>query len=444
MEVAVEIRAPLERRMDVEVPEERISQEIDSRLRNMKTSARLPGFRPGKVPMKIITKRFGPQVREEVIGELIRSSFLDAVAQRNLRPAGGPKIDPITATPGQGVRYTAVFEIYPEITLNALEELAINRLQATVEEADIERMIGVLQDQHREWSDVTREATNGDRITVDFLGKIDGKEFAGGKAEGLELELGKRGFIDGFSEGLVGTLAGTSRALNLQFPEEYPEETLAGKPVEFDVCVQKVQEGLRPAIDEEFIKKFGVEDGTAESFREEVRRNMERELENTIKAMTKERVFSALIEHNPIEIPQALMEGETQRMVERHQNELRMRGLDPARFPIEPSPLSDEAKRRVHLSLLLIEFIKTNELRPDSVQVRAEVERIAVSYEEPHQVINWFYAEPGRLEEIESRVVEDAAVELIIQRAQVTDEESSFDALMNPNSESEDLANNTP
>ncbi|MCH9672301.1 MAG: trigger factor [Gammaproteobacteria bacterium] len=432
MQVAVENTGSLERRMKVEVPEDRIAQEVDSRLRNMMTSARIPGFRPGKVPMKVITKRFGRQVRDEVVSEVMRSSFMDALTEQNLRPAGGPTIDPVEAEPGQGLSYTAVFEVYPEITLTSVEDLEVVRPEAQVEDADIERMIGVLQDQRKVFNEVERAAANGDKVACDFVGRIDGEEFEGGKADGFEIELGRGGFIEGFEDGLVGATPGSERMLDLSFPEDYGQETLAGKAVQFEVKIHKVLEGSRPELNEDFVKQFGVEDGTEASFRVEIRGNMERELENGIKAMTKDRVLSALIEKNPVEMPQALITEECQRMVERRQNELRQSGIDPQMMPVEPESFAEEATRRVQLGLLLAEIIKSSELSADPGKVRAEVERIATSYEDPNQVINYFYGEPGRLAEIESQVLEEAAIESILSRAKVTVEQSSFDALMNP------------
>lgn len=432
MQVAVENTGSLERKMTVELPEDRIAQEVDTRLRNMMGNVRIPGFRPGKVPMKVIAKRFGRQVRDEVCGEMVRSSFMDAVTEQNLRPAGGPTIDPIEAEPGQGMTYTAVFEVYPDVSLNAVEDLEIARPEATVTDDDINRMIDVLRTQRREWNEVDRAAATGDRVVMDFVGKIDGEEFEGGKADGYELELGAGNFIAGFEDGVVGISAGGDKSLDLTFPDDYGNEDLAGKAVVFDVKVTAVKEGVAPELNDDFIKQFGVEDGSIDTFRTEIRGNMERELENGVKAMTKDRVLSALLEKNPVEMPQSLVSEEVNRMVERRQEEFRMNGIDPSRIPIDPSIFEDDAKRRVQLGLLLAEIIKSAELSADPGKVRAEVERIATSYEEPAQVINYYYGEPGRLAEIESQVLEEAAIESILERAQVSVESTSFDALMNP------------
>lgn len=432
MQVAVETTEGLERRMTVEVPEVTLSQEIDSRLRSMVGQAQIPGFRRGKVPMKILTKRFGRQIRDEVVGEFLRSSFVDAVEGENLRPAGGPTIDPITSDPGEGLRYTAVFEVYPDINLRDLSELKLVRQTAEVEDADVDRMYEVLRKQRKTWAAVEREAADGDRVIIDFVGMVDGEEFPGGKAEAFPLELGLGRMIPGFEEALVGAMADEERELGLEFPETYHEENLAGKPVTFSVTVKTVEAPQIPEIDEEFIKAFGVDDGTPESFRTEVRSNMERELGNTIKMRTKDGVMNALIEGNEIAVPKALVSEESERIYQARVQELANAGIDPAQLQLSVDAFQEEAHRRVRLGLLLAEVIRDADLKADPITVREHVERIAESYQDPSQVINWFYSEVGRLNEIESQVLEEAAVESVLSKAEVAEEMVSFDALMNP------------
>ena len=438
MQVAVETTQGLERRMTVELPEDALSQEVDSRLRSMSGQVQIPGFRRGKVPMKVLAKRFGRQVRDEVVGELLRSSFIDAVENENLRPAGGPTIDPINAEPGEGLSYTAVFEVYPDIELGDLSSLKLSRPVVEVQDADVDVMYDVLRKQRKTWNTVERPAEDGDRVTLDFVGRVDGEEFPGGKAEAFPLELGLGRMIPGFEEGLVGVKAEESRELELSFPEGYHEESLAGKPVVFDVTVNTVEASELPEIDEEFIKTFGVEDGTPESFRQEVRANMERELENTVKMRIKEGVMNALLEGNEVEVPNALVTEESQRIFQTRAQELANAGIDPARLELSVEAFRDEADRRVRLGLLFAEVIRAADLKADPMTVREQVEKIAESYEDPSQVINWFYSEPGRLNEIESQVLEEAAVESVLAKAEVAEESLSFDDLMNPGQTSSD------
>ena len=438
MQVAVETTQGLERRMTVELPEDALSQEVDSRLRSMSGQVQIPGFRRGKVPMKVLAKRFGRQVRDEVVGELLRSSFIDAVENENLRPAGGPTIDPINAEPGEGLSYTAVFEVYPDIELGDLSSLKLSRPVVEVQDADVDAMYDVLRKQRKTWNTVERPAEDGDRVTLDFVGRVDGEEFPGGKAEAFPLELGLGRMIPGVEEGLVGVKAEESRELELSFPEGYHEESLAGKPVVFDVTVNTVEASELPEIDEEFIKTFGVEDGTPESFRQEVRANMERELENTVKMRIKEGVMNALLEGNEVEVPNALVTEESQRIFQTRAQELANAGIDPARLELSVEAFRDEADRRVRLGLLFAEVIRAADLKADPMTVREQVEKIAESYEDPSQVINWFYSEPGRLNEIESQVLEEAAVESVLAKAEVAEESLSFDDLMNPGQTSSD------
>lgn len=432
MQVAVETTDGLERRLTVDVPENKLAEEIDSRLKAMVGQVQVPGFRRGRVPMKVLSRRFGRQVRDEVVGELLRSSFVDAVETEKLRPAGGPTIDPISAEPGEGLSYTAVFEVYPDIDLGELAELELSRPAAQVEESDVNKMYDVLRRQRQRWVAVERSAAHGDRATIDFAGSMDGEEFPGGKAENVPLELGLGRMIPGFEEGILGAQAGEERDLNLSFPDAYHDENLAGKAAVFAVKVKTIETSELPEIDEKFIKEFGVDDGNMDSFRTEVRANMERELENAIKARTKDGVMNALLERNPVAVPNALVDEESARLLNTRTQELANAGIDAAQLALSADAFRDDAVRRVQLGLLLAEVVKAGVLKPDPMAVREQVERMAQSYEDPGQVINWFYSEPGRLSELESQVLEGAAVEFVLAKAKVATQVMSFDALMNP------------
>ena len=432
MEVSVETTTGLERRMNVRVPEDSVSSKVDERLRDMVRTANIPGFRPGKVPLKVITKRYGKAVRDEVVGELVQSSFYDAITKEELRPAGGPVIDPLEAEAGSGIVYTAVFEVYPTFDLASIEGLAITRPIASVEDSDIDSMIETLRKQRREWNEVDRAAASGDRATIDFAGSIDGEEFDGGKADDFPLELGSGSMIPGFEDGVTGLAANDEKTIDVTFPEDYGAEHLAGKTAQFAITVKKVEEPVLPEVDDEFVKAFGVGEGTVESFKTEVRGNMERELSNRLRTATKEAVMDQLLESNSLELPNALVDDEAGRLLGSRTEELRQQGYEPESLGLTQEMFDEQARRRVALGLLLAEIIRTHELSADPDKVREVVDSIASTFEQPQQVVSYYYSDRSRLAEIESSVLEDQVVDLLLERAQATEEQRSFDDLMNP------------
>jgi len=432
MQVTVEAGAGLERRMRVQVPEDRVSSEIHKRLEDLSRNVRVPGFRPGKVPLKVIRQRYGRQVREEVVGELLQSSFYDALVQEKLRPAGSPTIEPEGADPGQGLTYLATFDVYPEVELPPLENLHIARPQATVTDSDVEAMIETLRRQRRVWTEVERAATAADRVAVDFQGFLDGAPLDKASAEGFPVELDAGRLIPGFEDGLVGALAGETRTLDLVFPEHYQDPELAGRPVSFEVTVRKVEEPSLPEVDDAFAASFGVTEGGAEALRREVRQNMERELAETIRNLTKQRTMEALLEGQDIELPQALVDEEAERALERRRIELSHSGVDPEQAGLDKEMFRDAARTRVCLGLVLAEVIREHEIRADPQKVRARIEAIASTYEQPEQVIAWYYGDRERLSDIETSVLEEQVVDWILERASVSVEETTFDALMKP------------
>ncbi len=432
MNINVESTTGLERRMTIEIPEERVSTEVDSRLLSMRQSARIPGFRPGKVPLKIVAKRYGKNVRQEVVGEIVRSSFVDAVAQEKLRPAVPPTIDPLTADIGQGISYTAVFEVYPEIAAQAGEGLNIERTQVEISPTDIDEMIEKLRSQRRAWAEVTRAATDGDRVEVDFDGSIDGVPFDGGKAKDMSIELGLGRMLPGFEQGLNGASAGEEREIELDFPEDYHGKDVAGKHAVFKVTVNKVEEGTLPEIDEDFVKSFGIGDGTPQAFRTEIEDNMRRELGDKLRQQLKEKVMDALLEANQIDIPGGLVSEESEKLLEAKKMEFRYQGMDPETLGMKAEQFVADARRRVGLGIILAEVIKENNLQADTDLVRERVESIASSYEEPDEVRRFYFGNRERLSEIESAVMEDQVVAWILDKAQVTDVPATFDQIMNP------------
>lgn len=444
MQVTVEKTDGLERRLHVEVPEERLEGEINDRLQSMRRTARVPGFRPGKVPLKVVAQRYGQRVRAEVVGEMLQSTFYDAVTRENLRPAGRPTFHPVEAGPGRGLSYTAVFEVYPELGPPRVEGLKVKRPRAEVTEADVARVIEELRRQRRTWEPVERAAGNGDRVVMDFEGRVGGETFEGGSGAQVPVELGAGRMLAGLEEGLMGAQAGDERTLELRFPEDYRVPELAGQPVSFQVRVHAVQEPVLPALDEAFARSLGVEEGGLEALRAAVRRNMERELRETIEARTKQAVLDALLEANTVEPPKALVDEEAGRMCALRQAELAQQGIDAEQLGLRPEMFEAQARRRIALGLLLAEIVKGNQMSADKDRIRARIEAVAATYDDPNQVVQWYYADKSRLAEVESTVLEDQVVEWLLERMQVMEEATSFDQLMRPQAASDTPAAGAP
>ncbi len=439
MQVSVENTGSLERRMTVEVPEERISTEVSNRLKSISRTTKVDGFRPGKVPMKLVEKRFGERVRQEVLGEVIRTSFYEAVTGEKLRPAGDPHIEPIEKEEGEGFAYNATFEVYPEVTPAPVDQLTIEKPVCEIVDEDVDKMIENLRTQRRSWSEVERAAQMGDQVTLDFAGKIDDEIFEGGEAKNYPVELGKSTLIEGFEDGLIGATAGSELILDLEFPEQYHSEELAAKPVKFEIKVQKVEEPVLPELDEAFFKEFGVEDAGLEAFRAEVLKNMTRERDNALKNAEKQSVMDALFAANEIEIPRALIAGESARMLEEMKQNMSMQGVDTSQFnDIDPSMFASQATRRVSLGLIIGEIIMKNGIKVEQDKVRAAIQTVAETYDNPESVVKWYYEDRQRLQNVESSILEEEVVSWVMQQASVVDVNRKFDELMNPRQTEQD------
>ncbi len=432
MQITIEDTSGLERRMRVRIPEERVKGEVVRRLNSLAARVRVPGFRPGKAPLKVLEKRYGEQVRSEVVGEMVQSSFYEAISQQQLRPAGSPTIDPLQAEPGNGIDYTAIFDVYPELQTPAIESLKISRPVAEVSDGDVDKMLEVLRRQRRTWQAVERAATSVDRVVIDFQGSIDAKPLDDAKGEEIPVELDGSRMIEGFEEGLVGMQAGEERTLELTFPKQHPDEKLAGKPVSFAIKAHRVEEPLLPPLDDGLADSFGVKEGGLAALRNEVRNNMKRELEEALRAITKRRVMEALLQGQEITLPDSLVQEEVQRAMRQRKAELSHSGISPESAGLEPAMFEEQARTRVALGLLLAEIIRSKEIKPDPDRVRARIESIASTYEDPSEVINWYYGDRSRLSDIETTVLEDQVVDWILERAQISDEASSFDEVLNP------------
>lgn len=429
MQVTVEAGEGLEKRLSVELPAERVSVEVEKKLNQLARTVRLDGFRPGKVPMRVIKQRFGAQVRQEIFGDLIQATFFEAATKENLRPAGEPKIELQDDTAEGGFTYTAIFEVMPEIELADPGALQIKRPVAEVTEGDVDAMINKLRDQRTTWNDVERAAQDGDTVHIDFTGYLDGEEFEGGSADNAPLKLGSGSMIDGFEAGLLGAMAGEPRSLQLKFPDDYRAEKLAGKEVRFEVKVNKVTEPVVPPVDEDFIKAFGVEDGTVESLRAEIRTNLERQLKQKIKDTVKERVLDALLGANTLTIPKAMVQHEAQQMKSQTQQEMAQSGQGNAiDFPV--SMFEPQAERRVSLGLLIGDIVRNHKIEVDAGRVRNTIEEFAVSYENPNEVVNYYMNDREKRSGVENLVLEDQVIDWVLEQARVEDENHSFDDVM--------------
>ena len=433
MQVSVEKSSALERRLTVEVPEERIETQVHSRLEDLRKTVRIDGFRKGKAPLKVVRQRFGARVRAEIVGEMLQSTISEAITTEDLKPAGQPIIDPISSPPGEGLTYTATFEIYPEIELAPFDALEIQKVDCEINDGDIETMIEKLREQNKEWLAVERPSQDGDQLSINFEGRVDGELFEGGTGKDTDLQLGMGMMIEGFEAGLTGKTAGERVELNLEFPDVYRNEELAGKTVKFDVTINHVREAVLPEINDVFMEKFGVKEGGMDAFRSEVRENMGKERERAVRQRLSQEIMEKLAAANAIEVPASLVEAESERLRQQMAQEFMMRGLNPSEAGEEfDQVLKHRAENRVKLGLIMAEIIKTAELIAPPDKVREMIENMASSYEDPAAVVKYYYDDPEKLKQVEGTCLEDEAVNWIASQAKITETSLSFDALMEP------------
>ncbi|WP_455914166.1 trigger factor [Pseudomonas syringae] len=429
MQVSVENTSALERRMTIGVPAERIETEVNKRLQQTARKAKIPGFRPGKVPMSVIRQRYEDGARQDALGDLIQATFYEAVVEQKLNPAGAPSVEPKTFEKGKDLEYIATFEVFPEFTVAGFDSISVERLSADVADSDLDNMLEILRKQNVSFEVADRAAQNEDQLNIDFVGKIDGEAFAGGSATGTQLVLGSGRMIPGFEDGLVGAKAGEERVLNLTFPEDYQNLELAGKTAEFTVTVNTVSAPTLPELNETFFKQFGIKETNIEGFRSEVRKNMERELRQAIKSKVKNQVMDGLLAANPIEVPKALLENEV--------NRLRVQAVQQFGGNIKPDQLpaelfEEQAKRRVELGLIVAEVVKQFDLKPDDTRVRELIQEMASAYQEPEQVVAWYYKNEQQMNEVRSVVLEEQVVDTVLQKASVTDKAVSYEEAVKP------------
>jgi len=421
MEVSVENTGGLSRRMTVQVPAERVDHEVDSRLRSMSQTVRLDGFRPGKVPLKVIDQKYGSQVRLEVIEQVINTTLQDALTQESLRPSDAPAIDSMESEAGQPLKYIATFELYPEVSDDINYGFSVTRPQVEIFESDVSSMIENLRKQRATWSDVERAAGTDDQVTIDFEGFVDGEAFAGNKAESVPLVLGSNTMIPGFEEQLINALAGDEKELDITFPEDYQSAEVAGKAAKFKVKVHSVAAMSLPDVDDDFARAFGVSEGGMAALTREITSNMERELKGLVKSRLKSQVFDGLLKNNPVDVPASLIDNEMATLQQQESNK-----------DIAPEKLRASAEKRVKLGVIVSEIAKRSQIQLDPDRVRELVETIAASYEKPDEVVQWYYGNQEMLAGVQSAVIEEQVVEWIVEHSGVTivDENTSFSALV--------------
>ena len=430
MQVSVEATGNIQRKMTIEVPAERIDQEVDKRLKSMRGNVRMDGFRPGKVPLSIVKKTHGAGVYQDVASETIQSSFYDAVGQEKLRVVGLPDIEAKTFEYGKNIEFSATFDIYPEVDIASLEGTTITKQHAEITEKNVDDMIETLREQQKEWIDVDRAAKEGDLVTVDFKGLLDGESFEGGDADDFQVELGAGRMLKDFETALVGMSVGDEKVTDVTFPDDYQSENLQGKTVQFTQTLKKVQESKKPEIDEEFIKRFGIDDGTMESFRANILENMQRELSNAINTKVKTQVMDQLASLHEFDIPAALVTDEIKHI---RQEMTQNTGNDMSSLPDDL--FKEQAERRVKLGLIVGEIIRQKDIQKDDAKVEAKLEELASTYEDPNALIEYYRGNQQAMQTIEAAVMEDMIVDWALEQATVEEENTDFDAVMNPKQE---------
>jgi len=425
MQVSVEAGEGLERKVTVQIPAETVEMEVNNRLNSLKNTVRMDGFRPGKVPMRVIRQQYSGRVLHDVASELMQSTFQQAMTQENLQPAGEPVISAKEINPGQEMEYTATFEIYPVVELAPVADISIEKQTAVVEESDVDTMIETLRKQRVDWNIVERASEDGDRVTIDFNGTVDGQAFDGGSGSDMPVVIGSSSMIPGFEDNLKSLSVADEATFTVPFPDDYAAKDLAGKNAEFNITVKKVEAPELSEVDEDFARNFGIEDGSVAGLRKAIRANMERELGKVLRVDIKNRVMDALLVSNPVDVPLAIVQKEAEAL--KQQSEADQPGSGQ---PVES--YKDSAKRRVQLGILLAEVAKISALQVDPSKVQERVAEMAGDYEDPEEFTRYYAGNPQLLRGVETLVMEDMVVDWIVEQAQVSEKTTSFETLMNP------------
>lgn len=432
MQANLETLGQLERKLSIAVPMSEIDGEVETRLKKLSRTVKMHGFRPGKVPLKVVAQQYGPQVRQEVLGDTLEKTFGAAVKEQNLRVAGYPRFEAKPLGEGaQQFEYSATFEIYPEIALGDVSAVKVERPVLEVTEQDVDKTVEVMRKQRVAYDTAQRAAQEGDRVTMDYRGTIDGTEFAGGAAQNQQVVLGEGRLLPDFEKQLLGMQSSDSKTFELRFPDDYHGKEVAGKTATFEVKISDVAAPRLPEVDAEFAKSLGVADGDVQKLRSEVRANLQREVQHRLKARVKDKAMQALIDTTKIDVPKALITMEVERLQQSTRQDLAARGVKVTDdTPLPTDLFESQAQRRVTLGLILAEVVKAHHLQPKPEQVKSAVEEQAQSYERPEEVVRWFYQSPERLRDIESLVLEDNVVQWVLKTAKVEDAPVPFDELM--------------
>jgi trigger factor len=440
MATAVENLGKLERRVTISFPLSDVRSEVEKRLKVQAKSARAPGFRPGKVPMKMVAAQYGYQIETEVLNDKVGRAFNDAANENNLRVAGFPKIEPKEGSAEGQLSFDATFEVYPEVEIGDLSQVEIETVKSSVTDAEIDKTIDILRKQrvhfhakgeageHGDGGEPV--AANGDRVTVDFVGKLDGEEFAGGKAEDYVFVLGEGRMLPEFEAATVGLKVGEAKTFPLAFPEDYHGKDVAGKTAEFTITLKKLEWAHLPEVDDEFAKSLGVADGDLAKMRDDIKVNLEREVNGRIKARNKEAVMDALVNTATLDVPQSLIDQDTERLADMTRQDMASRGMNVKDVPFPPELFKDKAERRVRLGLILSKLVGDNELQATPDQVKAQIEDFAQSYEDPREVLKYYYSDRRRLAEVEALVLEENVVTYVLGLSKTSAKEVPFDELM--------------
>ncbi|GAC28082.1 trigger factor [Brumicola pallidula] len=433
MQVSVETTQGLERRLTITVSADSVDTAVKGRLQQLAKTQRINGFRPGKVPVSVIKKRFGQAVRQEVAGDVMQRHFYEAIMKEKITPAGMPTFDLTKDVDGQDLEFVATFEVYPEVKVAGLDKIEVEKPVVEITDKDLETMMKTLQTQHASWKEVKRKAKKDDKVTINFVGTIDGEDFDGGKADDFPLELGKSRMIPGFEKPLVGAKTGDEVVSEVTFPDDYHAEALKGKNASFAITVTKVEGLDLPKVDDEFSKLFGVEEGGVEALKAEVKKNMQRELDQTLKATVKENVIAGLLENNQLDLPKSLVDQEIDALRAQAKQRFEQQGKG-GNVPELPSDLFlENAKRRVSIGLLLGEVIKDNKLEADEAKVTQLIETAASAYEDPKEVVEYYQSNTELKQQMQNLALEEQAIEAILEKAKVKEVKKAFDEIMNKN-----------
>ena len=420
----------LERRVDLAIAIANVEKEMEQRLKRMGRNVKMPGFRPGKVPFGIVKQQYGDQARHEVLSEELDRVFGETVTAQKMRVAGYPRIEPKPSESATHLEFSAIFEVYPEFVPGDLSAAEIERPTLEIGAAEVDKTLDILRKQRVTYADADRAAAREDRVVIDFLGKKDGVPFQGGQASDYPFVLGQGMMLPDFEKAVEGSKAGETKTFAMTFPADYHAKDLAGQTVQFEITVKQVQAPQLPAVDAEFARGMGVADGDVAKMKEEIAANLKREVKRRIEGKIKDQIMDALLKANPITVPMALIDMEIQRLMQNARQDMEQRGMKTRDFPIQPEWFADQARRRVTLGLILAEVVKTEKLQATPEQIRALVEERAASYEQPEEVIRWYYAQPQRLQEIEGLAIENNVVAWVLGKARVTDKAAVFDELM--------------